>query len=372
MAKIHDDIKIAGNHTVKDWKRDRIVLLKNPGNDQLWQNAFNVFRARVKSRFLSPIEKILSGNENKGEGFSAVAIQCILVEFLEAFYQGKVYAAYSPDDELESRAAKLGLRVDQLRGHNQPNEYSSSSKLFRDFLTGHEPFRTWFDRNSKAAAFYTDFRCGLLHEAATKKTAIIRAGSDDGPIIEKDSNSFILYRNSFQKAILSFVEAYFDDLLVNDALKLAFIRKMDDICQIARAFYFAYGSNMKTERLKERIGNVHNAFRGELRDFEFLYNKKSVDGSSKANIRPGVGQTVHGVCFEIDEASFEDLKTCEKGYDLNEVPIFTPDGNLIISRTFISESLSAEPPTKEYVGLVIEGAKKYGLPDDYISTALTP
>jgi hypothetical protein len=51
--------------------------------------AFDIFfYTRIKTRFLNPIDWILEKRHDKGEGFSVVALQRILIEFLEAFYQG--------------------------------------------------------------------------------------------------------------------------------------------------------------------------------------------------------------------------------------------------------------------------------------------
>lgn len=213
MRSISDNTKIAGDYTVGDWKRDR----QNLTNIDAWKNAFYVFNTRIKLRFLSPIERILSSDKMEGEGFSVVAIQCILVEFLAAFYFGKVYVPQQQDS----------TRV--LADH----EYSSSASLVKDFLTTCEPFKTSFTSKQIAGDFFSDFRCGLLHEAATKKAALIRVseGSKD-IVIEKCSAGFVLYRDNFQTAILDFLKTYRAELLTLKELQKSFIRKMDDICQI--------------------------------------------------------------------------------------------------------------------------------------------
>lgn len=135
MAKkipIPNDTAIAPGYEVEDWKKDRIELINDINNDclslELWKKAYNHFYERIESRFLNPIRWILENGENRGEGFSVVALQCILIEFLESFYQGLIYTTKKED----------------LR----PFEYNSSKKLFREFLLKHMPFSDYFTKKS--------------------------------------------------------------------------------------------------------------------------------------------------------------------------------------------------------------------------------
>jgi hypothetical protein len=93
------NVKIAGDYTINDWKtlKKHLPTDTNPNNN-CWHEAFNIFELRVKTRFLNPINTILQmyPKKGRGEGFSAVALQCILIEFFEAFYQGKIY---NPDKD---------------------------------------------------------------------------------------------------------------------------------------------------------------------------------------------------------------------------------------------------------------------------------
>lgn len=216
MRSIGDDTKIAGDYTVANWKSDRQDLCDFDNSDG-WKKAFDIFDTRIKTRFLSPIETILASDKEVGEGFTIVVLQCILVEFLAAFYFGKVYVSQQCD------SAKA------LADH----EYSSSTRLVVDFLTTCEPFKSSFTSKQIARDFFSDFRCGLLHEAATKKSAKIKVSdSDTDPAIKKETGEFILYRNIFQRAILEYLQKYREELLTSKKLQCSFLRKMDDICQI--------------------------------------------------------------------------------------------------------------------------------------------
>lgn len=214
MPQIKDETQISGIYSVGDWKRDRQSLLTNNHYD-IWQAAFNVFYTRVKTRFLTPIDRILASDIKGGEGFTVAAIQCILVEFLAAFYFGKIYVSGKEESELSE------------------HEYSSSTKLVVDFLTGCEPFKDSFNSKQIARDFFSYIRCGLLHEAATKKSAVIWVSEPhEDLIIKKVSGNLVLYRDNLQQAIVDFLNKYKKELQESQELQSSFIRKMDDICQI--------------------------------------------------------------------------------------------------------------------------------------------
>jgi hypothetical protein len=239
--------------------------------------------------------------------------------------------------------------------------------LFRDFLTGHSPFREEFTP-SLANTFYTKIRCGLLHEAATKGATTIKG--DGTSLIQANGNDLILFRTKFQEALEEFVKTYKQELLISHERKKAFIRKMDDICQLERTWYFAYGSNMYIEQLIDRAGFIYEKSSGFVKNYSFSYNKKSKDGSSKANMIYSDGIITHGVCFEIGADGFQKLQRFEKGYNAIEIPFYSTIGSLIIAKTFISNSICDAPPAEEYVNTIIQGARENDLPEEYIETAL--
>lgn len=304
MGRINENTKIAGSFTVEQWKDFRQTLLNfDAENLEAWKEAFSIFEKRIETRFLKPIRCILSIGKFEGEGFSAAALQCILVEFLEAFYQGKIYSPSRTEDELEKYAKKIGISKSDLEKHLQPNEYNSSAKLFRDFLTGHDPFRKEFTQ-PLANAYYKNIRCGLLHEAATKGGTTINKLKSNSLIRPLSGGDLVLDRTKFQEAIDEFIKAYRQELLISQEHKKAFIRKMDDICQLERRQYFAYGSNMDLKQLTDRVGLIYNKSTGFIKNYAFFYNKKSEDGSSKANIVNSNGYFTYGICFEIDVDGF--------------------------------------------------------------------
>ncbi len=203
---------IAGWKTAKDWRALRAVLVIG-GSPDLWKQAFvEFFQTRLELRYLTPIKVLQDHATFQGEGFSILAIQCTLVEFLESTIQGINYRH---------------LRRGETLG---PYEYSSSRDVFASFLVKREPFAREFD-DELALDFYAGVRCGLLHEARTKGGWRVWAWGLDGTVIDRDRR--IVYRDDCQKALQTFIASDGAALVADTELQEAFVRKFDDLCEVA-------------------------------------------------------------------------------------------------------------------------------------------
>ena len=63
--------------------------------------------------------------------------------------------------------------------------------------------------------------------------------------------------------------------------------------------YFAYGSNVWVPRMVSRCPSATVSGVAHLDGWRAVYDKPSVDGSSKLNVRPAKRERVHGVVYEI-------------------------------------------------------------------------
>jgi hypothetical protein len=209
-ANVPGDFFIAGKKKVSHWRAFEATL--TPGQDpDLWQRAFKeYFHARLSHRYLKPIEALQKIGSKSGEGFSIVAIQCSLIEFLESTLKGISYRHHRKGDP-------------PLRQY----EYSESGRIFESFLVQRTPFDREFTPQL-AHDFYVSVRCGVLHEARTKNGWTIQAKSKTGQVI--DANLHTLYRDDFQASLLAFVEWYEKALPSDPALQEAFVRKFNDLC----------------------------------------------------------------------------------------------------------------------------------------------
>jgi len=85
------NVMIAGELTVDDWNAFK-VKLEIDGETDSWKQAYDdFFLMRLKTRYFTPINLMMRQLGKAGEGFSIVALQCSLIEFLESTVEGKSY-----------------------------------------------------------------------------------------------------------------------------------------------------------------------------------------------------------------------------------------------------------------------------------------
>lgn len=165
-----------------------------------------------------------------GEGFVIVTAQCALIETFAAFKEGKVYDREQEENEIY---------------------YFNSRNLFVKFLTTESIFEGIFFNSNQincphsAEQFYSEVRCGLMHEARTKGKWIIHKNEENyarnnprykktGKFIKENrQHEKIIFRNQLQKALEKYFEQYKSDLRNSDEshnnLRRFFARKLDHL-----------------------------------------------------------------------------------------------------------------------------------------------
>jgi gamma-glutamylcyclotransferase (GGCT)/AIG2-like uncharacterized protein YtfP len=139
-------------------------------------------------------------------------------------------------------------------------------------------------------------------------------------------------------------------------------------------YYFAYGSNMSLEQMKERC--PHSTFIKivYLEGYKFVY-----DGYSKyrqgavANIVESKRDVVWGALFDITSEDEENLNRCEgysRVYNKKYVTVKDTEGNEYKAFTYFRKTHELGTPSAKYKEIILESAKKLGLPKDYIDKYL--
>ena len=137
--------------------------------------------------------------------------------------------------------------------------------------------------------------------------------------------------------------------------------------------YFAYGSNMLTERLKARCPGAMAVGRAFADGAVIEFSKRSEDKSGKATLRNKTGGRTDGVLFEIPTAELCSLDRCEgrgKGYDrCDKFPVRLVDGDEIVPAVayLATHTDSSLKPYDWYLALVIAGAREHALGDDHLA-----
>ena len=135
--------------------------------------------------------------------------------------------------------------------------------------------------------------------------------------------------------------------------------------------FFAYGSNMLTSRLRERVPSAAPRGIGQLRGHILAWNKRSrADGSGKCDAEATGRESdmLWGVLFEIDAQHKPSLDRAEglgAGYAEKVVKILTPAGEVDAITYCATDKDPILRPYRWYTALVIAGAREHGLPVEY-------
>ncbi len=191
---------------------------------------------RFKTKYFEPIEKLIEQDWLQGEGFTILTVQCSLIEAFATLRTGQIYT--------HSRQAAAAKKY----------YYFESKRIFTEFLKSEAIFENIFwaadatQANGKAKtapfnadSFYSDVRCGLIHEARTKGQWIINADTSSVAdqtkkiFIVQDGHKFKIYRTILHYRLKSYLEQYGEELRdpKNTKLRKYFARKMDHLFGIA-------------------------------------------------------------------------------------------------------------------------------------------
>ena len=138
-------------------------------------------------------------------------------------------------------------------------------------------------------------------------------------------------------------------------------------CSMNTKIIFAYGSNMYTKKLRSSTPSAKVIGRARLLGKRMVCNKKSKDGSGKANLVDSPGNVVWGVLYEIDSAELDKLDKAEGSYQRTTLQVLNEQGNTITAEVYISTKVTTDPtPYDWYKNLILQGARKHRLPKDYL------
>ncbi|HEJ9692918.1 gamma-glutamylcyclotransferase [Proteus mirabilis] len=137
-------------------------------------------------------------------------------------------------------------------------------------------------------------------------------------------------------------------------------------------YYFAYGSNMSTSRLQERVPSAEALGCFVLVGHDLRFHKSSKDGSGKcdAYLTQNTDDIIYGVLFKIDPKEKPALDKAEGlgyGYNQKEITVTASDGSLVTATTYVATKIDDNlKPYSWYVNHVLVGARDALLPEQYI------
>ncbi|MDQ7041686.1 MAG: gamma-glutamylcyclotransferase family protein [Rhodothermus sp.] len=135
-------------------------------------------------------------------------------------------------------------------------------------------------------------------------------------------------------------------------------------------WYFAYGSNMCSTRLEERVGRTGVAWQmGWLKGYTLTFDKFADNGIGYANIQPDKEDIVYGVLYRLSETELQKLDSLEgvpQHYRRVPITVETKAGTQQ-AVTYIAVKVQKDlRPKRCYLELLIQGAIEHNLPDAYI------
>ncbi|MBI5406703.1 MAG: gamma-glutamylcyclotransferase [Nitrospirae bacterium] len=144
--------------------------------------------------------------------------------------------------------------------------------------------------------------------------------------------------------------------------------------------YFAYGSNLDLNQMIERCPSARFVCKAKFNDHRLEFTRKSKNrGCGVADVIPTKGHDVWGVVYQIDERDIGQLDKSEgfrpgrqleeNAYLRTEYHVFA-EGDMekpLLVTIYIANKQENPPlPNSEYKSLIVEGAKYWHLPENYI------
>jgi gamma-glutamylcyclotransferase len=129
--------------------------------------------------------------------------------------------------------------------------------------------------------------------------------------------------------------------------------------------YFAYGSNMAADQMRERCSHARFVSRGHMPGRAFIINSRGY-----ANVVPDDGGAVHGVLWEIGVGDLCKLDVYEGTalgcYDRRTLPTLVGGGRRVQAEVYVSVDTSPGVPDRAYLATVLKGGRGHGLPLSYL------
>ncbi len=142
--------------------------------------------------------------------------------------------------------------------------------------------------------------------------------------------------------------------------------------------YFAYGSNLNWNQIKGRCPSTEFFAVAKLKGHRLAFTRKSERrGGGSADAVPEPGCSVWGIIYRMDENEITALDEAEdyvpgraqNGYTRQQCYVYA-DGNeekpILVSLYFAEKQESPPLPSAAYKQLIVEGAKYWRLPQEYI------
>ncbi len=134
------------------------------------------------------------------------------------------------------------------------------------------------------------------------------------------------------------------------------------------ACYFAYGSNLDADQMRERCPSSRGVERARLDDHRLGFTRFSQrwDGGV-ADLIPAPGATVWGVLYHLHVDDLERLDRFEGGYERIRVCVRTP-GETHEAVSYSVREKQEHAPRDAYIGKMLHWGEHWEFPESYLDS----
>ena len=188
------EVNISPNYNKDSYLNLNLTLQSSEAD---WNTAVAILKDRIEGRYINQID--LLSNDVNANGFTIMALNCLLIETLFQFRDG--------EEETP-----------------RPN-----SKTYPAFLL--QEFSTAFINQKTAKSFYKNIRCGILHSAQTKDES--RLSDREDITVTFEGNTLIVSVKGISSLLKTYFEHYLQRLVDPNEVTLRnnFINKMKFVCR---------------------------------------------------------------------------------------------------------------------------------------------
>jgi hypothetical protein len=138
---------------------------------------------------------------------------------------------------------------------------------------------------------------------------------------------------------------------------------------LIRELYFAYGSNLDEQQMRERCPGSRALFRARLGghrlDFTHLSATRWQGGT--ADIVPDADAMVFGLVYAMGDGDFAKLDRWEGGYDRVGLRVEDDAGVIHEVTSYSVRDKGLFAPHESYLGKILREAERLGFPGDYVA-----
>jgi gamma-glutamylcyclotransferase len=164
---------------------------------------------------------------------------------------------------------------------------------------------------------------------------------------------------------------FFEGLVRQCLMNYLKVGSSEQASRVMSESVFAYGSNMCSGRFRDYgVTPENDGKKALLPGFRLVFNKKSTDGSGKANLESREGSNVWGVVYCISKADLRRLDNGEVGYQRAQMDVKLSDDSAISVWVYLAIAPSHEVglrPYTWYKRFLVEGGREHSLPATYVT-----